>query len=148
MNINTKRYFDACSISPSKKPFLKKWYDWNCNLFNKVFHSEWELYNKTSFDYVCELLENHPEYGGGCWTQTQEYKELDEALNPIKVHKILWRITSFPNTLHSWLCCVGWNEEDKETDRHMLTLLACNAKLTWWDKLRYYLITGYKYEEN
>lgn len=147
MDINTKRYFDACGVTPHKEPFLEKWYHWNCKWFNKIFHTEWELYHKTTNDFVDELLEDHPEYDNGRWGELKEYKDIDEALNPLKVHKFAWKLTHFPESVRDWLCCVGTDKENHDKDRHMLTLLCCNKSFTLWDKLRFYLITGYKYQE-
>ena len=90
---------------------------------------------------------------------------IEETWNPIKRHKILWWIANIPFYIECWLCC-GWKLKYVPADGickgywtwidsyHMLSKL-CRVgspmwpeyKFTWWDKLRFKWITGYKYEE-
>ena len=63
-----------------------------------------------------------------------------------------------PEEIHTWLCC-GWKIYDKElksweiNDKaHMLSKLCRyetwdDVKITWWDKIRFWLITGYRFVE-
>ena len=69
-------------------------------------------------------------------------------------HKFLWYLVRIPFLIECWLCC-GWKlHYNKELccweygNYHMMSKLCCHdARITWWDKLRFKWITGYKYEE-
>ena len=163
-NINLERYYDAIGIRGwNKKTFLNKSSRKMRDCFWKMFAEEKEFH----CDYLnayCKFEESKGRYRMDI-VRDDEYKRIDETWNPIKRHKILWWIANIPFNIECWLCC-GWKLKYVPADGickgywtwidsyHMLSKL-CRVgspmwpeyKFTWWDKLRFKWITGYKYEE-
>lgn len=164
MDINCSRYFDSIGVSGyNKDTFLnhwdRKWKDW----FFKHYRKEADISQAlTSAYYEKETAKGRH---GMDIVSDDEYKRIEESSNPIKVHKFVWWIVNIPFRIECWLCC-GWKLKYVPSDGickgywtyidryHMMTKLCRYGspmwpeyRFTWWDKLRFKWITGYKYEE-
>lgn len=160
MNINLKRYYDAIGINGwNKQTFLNKSRRKMLDCFWRRFAKE-EEFHRDYINAYYKFEESKGRYGMDI-VRDDEYKRIEETWNPINRHKILWWIANIPFYIECWLCC-GWRlHYDKESkcwtsnDKyHMMTKLCRYGspmwpeyKFTWWDKLRFKWITGYKYEE-
>ena len=151
-NINYHRYCDSIVLRGyDKNTFLNKWYRNNVKKFNQRFKNEWDNYHNLSQSYYAG-----EEATGRCGIDIvgdKEYKYIEKHYSPMNTHKFLWALTTFPRNIESWLCC-GWKlHYDKELrhwdygEYHMMSKLCHrDARITWWDKLRFKWITGYKWE--
>ena len=86
----------------------------------------------------------------------QEYQKVRKNNDPLLSHPISRFFIMLPQEIQTWLCC-GWKMYDKESKSwvlndkvHMLSKLCRyetwdDVKITWWDKIRFWLITGYKF---
>lgn len=163
-NINLERYYDAIGIRGwNKKTFLNKSSRKMRDCFWKMFAEEEEFYCNYLNAY-CKFEESKGRYRIDI-VRDDEYKRIDETWSPVKRHKILWWIANIPFRIECWLCC-GWKLKYVPADGickgywtwidryHMFSKLCRYGspmwpeyKFTWWDKLRFKWITGYKYEE-
>lgn len=152
-NINYRRYCDSITLSMyDKNTFLNRWYRNNVKKFDQRFKNEWDNYYNLSNIYFSD-----EEAKGRCGIDIvgdKEYKDIEKHYNPVYTHKFLWYLAKIPFLIESWLCC-GWKlHYDKESRRweygeyHMISKLCLrDARITWWDKLRFKWITGYKWED-
>ena len=152
-NINYHRYFDSITLTGyGKNTFLNKWYHNNVKKFNQRFKKEWDNYHNLSSSYYADE-EATGRYGIDI-VGDKEYKYIEKHYSPMYTHKFLWYLVRIPRNIESWLCC-GWKlHYDKESRRweygnyHMMSKLCHrDARITWWDRLRFKWITGHKYEE-
>lgn len=152
--INFYRYCNAITLPGyDKNTFLNKWYRSNIKKFNQYFKKEWDNYHTLSRDYY-----NNEEAAGRYGIDIvgdKVYKDIEKHYSPMYTHKFLWYLTRIPFLIESWLCC-GWrlhyNKESRHWEHvhnyHMMSKLCHrDAHITWWDKLRFKWITGYKWEE-
>ena len=163
MDINCSRYFDSIGVSRyNKDTFLnhweRKWKDW----FFEHYRKEANISQALTFAY--HEKETAKGRHGMDVVADDEYKRIEESSNPIKVHKFIWWIVNIPFRIKCWLCC-GWKLKYVPSDGickgywtyidryHMMSKLCrygspmwSEYKFTWWDKLRFKWITGYKYE--
>lgn len=148
MKINYSRYMDSITNS-NINTFLNNWYQrkWQkfYNKYTEDFSNHNELwlvaYDKYAFKKEWELIK----------------KEVDKK-NPTQMHKIEYFFVSLPRKIKSWLCCGFKCRYDKEIKQwtwlenyHMMDKLCRyetweNVKINAWDKIRFKLITGYKFE--
>lgn len=153
-NINYHRYCDSITLSGyNKNTFLNKWYRNNVKKFNQRFQKEWDNYHNLARIYFTNE-EAAGRYGFDI-VGDKEYKDIEKHYSPMHTHKFLWYLVKIPFLIEGWLCC-GWklyyNKESRHWeynyDYHMMSKLCCrDARITWWDKLRFKWITGYEYEE-
>lgn len=147
-NINLQRYYD--SIGHSGKSFFNKWYRRNFEKFYKKHESEYNTKNEV-------VLEAYRSYMDGGMNY-QKYQKVRKNNDPLLSHPISRFFIMLPQEIQSWLCC-GWKMYDKESKSwelndkvHMLSKLCKyetwdDVKITLWDKIRFWLITGYKFVE-
>ena len=152
-NINYHRYCDSITLSGyNKNTFLNKWYRSNVKKFDQHFKDEWDNYHNLIHIYLSD-----EEAKGRCGFDIvgdKEYKYIENHYSPLRAHKFLWYLVKIPFLIEGWLCC-GWKlHYDKESrhweygEYHMMSKLCLHdARITWWDKLRFKWITGYEYEE-
>ena len=152
-NINYRRYCDSITLSMyDKNTFLNRWYRNNVKKFDQRFKNEWDNYYNLSNIYFSD-----EEAKGRCGIDIvgdKEYKDIEKHYNPIYTHKLLWYLTKIPFLIEGWLCC-GWKLHYNKESRcweygeyHMISKLCLrDARITWWDKLRFKWITGYKWED-
>ena len=152
-NINYHRYCDSIGCSGyDKNTFLNKWYRNNMKKFNRHFEKEWGNYYSLVHIYFAK-----EEAAGRCGFDIigdKEYKDIEKYHSPLHTHKFLCYLARIPFLIECWLCC-GWklhyNKELRHWEYgkyHMMSKLCCrDARITWWDKLRFKWITGYEYEE-
>lgn len=152
-NINYHRYYDSITFSGhDKKTFLNQWYRRGMKWFNKRYEKEWENYH--SFAQAYYEVQEAKGRDGIDIAADKEYKFIDQHYNPFKCHKFIWALVRIPCDIEGWLCC-GWKLHYNKELRcweygkyHMMSKLCHpNARITWWDKLRFKWITGYKWEE-
>ena len=162
MNINLQRYYDSIGIQEfrTKKTFLKRWFWWGFHKFCEIYEQEFDDYQLLrSYYYEKETAKG---IHGMDVVASDGYKQIENNFDPVNKHKIMYFIlVRIPQNINSWLCC-GWRlHYDKKSkcwtsnDKyHMMTKLCRYGspmwpeyKFTWWDKLRFKWITGYKYEE-
>lgn len=165
MDINLNRYFDACSIKGmNKKTFLNKWRKYGFEKFYKLYEKEYQTYTEMTSVYYDEHVANGMH--GMDIVSSDGYKNIVKNYDPVNKHKVIFFLLNrFPLEIECWLCC-GWKLKYVPSDGlrkgywtwidryHMMTKLCrygspmwLNYKFTWWDKLRFKWITGYKYEE-
>lgn len=164
MDINTQRYFDSIGVSGyNKKTFLNKWHKWGTNKFFEIYRKEADDYHELSSAYYKNQIEKG--IHGMDVVASEGYKNIEKNFNPIKRHKVMWFLSQLPFRIECWLCC-GWKLKYVPSDGirkgywtwidryHMLSKLCRYGepmwpeyRFTWWDKLRFKWITGYKYEE-
>ena len=152
-NINYRRYCDSITLSMyDKNTFLNRWYRNNVKKFDQRFKNEWDNYYNLSNIYFSD-----EEAKGRCGIDIvgdKEYKDIEKHYNPIYTHKLLWYLAKIPFLIEGWLCC-GWKLHYNKESRcweygeyHMISKLCLrDARITWWDKLRFKWITGYKWED-
>ena len=152
-NINYRRYCDSITLSMyDKNTFLNRWYRNNIKKFDRRFKNEWDNYYNLSNIYFSD-----EEAKGRCGIDIvgdKEYKDIEKHYNPIYTYKLLWYLTKIPFLIECWLCC-GWKLHYNKESRcweygeyHMISKLCLrDAHITWWDKLRFKWITGYKWED-
>lgn len=152
-SINYHRYCDSITLTGyNKKTFLNKWYRSNVKKFNQRFKKEWDDYHNLAHIYYADE-EAKGRYGIDI-VSDKEYKYIGKHYNPMYTHRFLWLLVKIPFLIESWLCC-GWKlHYSKELphwrygEYHMMSKLCHrNARITWWDKLRFKWITGYKWED-
>ncbi len=152
-NINYYRYCDSLSIKGhDKKTFLNQWYRRGVKWFNERYEKEWENYYSLGQAYY-NSQENQGRDMISIITD-ERYKFIQEHYIPFRRHKIIWTLVRVPFLIESWLCC-GWKLHYNKEFRcweygeyHMMSKLCHhNARITWWDKLRFKWITGYKWED-
>lgn len=152
-NINYHRYCDSITLTGyGKNTFLNKWYRSNVKKFNQCFKKEWDNYHNLANSYFADE-EATGRYGVDI-VGDKEYKYIEKHYSPMNTHKFLWYLVRIPFLIECWLCC-GWKLHYNKELRHweygeyhmMSKLCHRNARITWWDKLRFKWITGYKYEE-
>ena len=152
-NINYHRYCNSIGIEGhDKKTFLNQWYLRGVKWFNERYEKEWENYYSLGQAYY-NSQENQGRDMISIVTD-EKYKFIQEHYIPFRRHKIIWTLVKVPSLIESWLCC-GWKlHYNKEYhyweygEYHMMSKLCHrDARITWWDKLRFKWITGYKYEE-
>lgn len=152
-NINYRRYCDSITFPDGcdKKTFLNQWYRRGAEWFIEHYKKELDDYYAASQRYYDDE-EAKGRYGEDIACD-EEYKNIKARLDPFERHKFVWTLVKIPSLIKSWLCC-GWKRYNKESrnweygEYHMMSKLCCrNARITWWDKLRFKWITGYEYEE-
>ena len=152
-NINYHRYCDSISLKGhDKKTFLNQWYRRGVKWFNERYEKEWENYYSLSQAYY-NSQENQGRDMISIVTD-EKYKFIQEHYIPFRRHKIIWTLVKVPSLIESWLCC-GWKLHYNKEHRcweygeyHMMSKLCHHdARITWWDKLRFKWITGYKWED-
>ena len=153
-NINYERYCNSLGIKGhDKKTFLNQWYRRGTKWFNERYEKEWENYCSLGQAYY--KSQESKGRDGIEIVADKEYKFIQEHYIPFKRHKIIWTLVRVPFLIECWLCC-GWklhyNKEhhcwEYDHNYHMMSKLCHrDAHITWWDKLRFKWITGYKYEE-
>lgn len=144
-NINLKRYYET--NSPLK----------DCHsFFRKKFHTR----------YIKFLREHEEEYRKEneiIYVAREKYNNCEISLDDLelikKKHDVLskYPIAKFyimlPIKIESWICCgfKRYNRKQKRWEHsnkvHLLSKLIDNTNFTWWDKIRFYLFTGYRFEE-
>jgi hypothetical protein len=153
-DINYHRYCDSIAFKAykNKNTFLNNWHRSNVEKFNQRFKNEWDNYHNLAHTYYTN------EEAAGRYAidifGDKEYKDIQKHYCPMYTHKFLWFLVRIPFLIEGWLCC-GWKlHYNKETrhweygEYHMMSKLCCrDARITWWDKLRFKWITGYKWEE-
>lgn len=146
-NINLERYNKAITKSNlSETSFFNKWYH---NNFKKYMKK-----HKKEYGAAREIIFNaYEKYETGEITP-EKYKEIRKINEPINARPISKFFVMLPENILNWLCC-GWKKYDrkskswiKDDDAHMRSKLIKNIKMTWWDKIRFFLITGYRFEKN
>ena len=164
MDINSERYFNSIGIDRNPETFLNKWRKWGFHKFFEIYKKEYDDYHLlTSYYYEKETAKGiHPMDV----VSSDDYKHIEKNFDPVNKHKIMYfLLVLIPQGIHGWLCC-GWKLTYVPPngickgywtwiDRyHMMTKLCRYGspmwpeyKFTWWDKLRFKWITGYKYEE-
>lgn len=164
MDINSERYFNSIGIDKNPETFLKKWRKWGFYKFYEIYKKEYDDYRLLAgYYYEKEIAKGiHPMDV----VSSDGYKKIENNFDPFNKHKImLFLLVRIPQGIEGWLCC-GWKLKYVPPDGvckgywtwidsyHMLTKLCrCGSpmwpeyKFTWWDKLRFKWITGYKYEE-
>ena len=152
-NINYHRYCNSLGIEGhDKKTFLNQWYRRGMKWFNKRYEKEWENYYSFAQAYY-EVQKAK----GRSWVDIvadKEYKFIGQHYDPLKCHKFIWALIQIPHIIEYRLCC-GWKLHYNKEYRcweygeyHMMSKLCHHdARITWWDKLRFKWITGYKWEE-
>lgn len=166
MDINLQRYCDSIGIRDfkTKKTFLKRWFWRGFNTFYKIYKQEFDDYELISSDYYKK--ETAKGIHGMDVVASDDYEQLKKKYDPVKRHKVMYfMLVRIPQNIQSWLCC-GWKLKYVRPDGihkgywtwidryHMMTKLCRYGspmwpeyKFTWWDKLRFKWITGYKYKE-
>lgn len=165
MDINYRRYTDALDSFKNKdKTFLHRWFWWGFNKFHKIYKSEDEQLRLATNHYYTSEVDRGVDPMRV--VSSDEYKRIEDSLNPMKRHKLMYfLLVRIPMNVRSWLCC-GWKLKYVPADGirkaywtwfdsyHMVTKLARYGspmwpkyKFTWWDKLRFKWITGYEFEE-
>ena len=147
-NINLQRYYD--SIGHSGKSFFNKWYRKKFEKFYRKHENEYITKNEIVSDAYRLYMD------GGI--SKEEYSKVRKDNDPLLSHPISRFFIMLPEEIHTWLCC-AWKIYDKElksweiNDKaHMLSKLCRyetwdDVKITWWDKIRFWLITGYRFVE-
>lgn len=165
MDINLDRYHNSIGVSRREnKTFLNKWHMWGWNKFCDIYRKEFDDYHLlTSYYYEKETAKG---IHGMDVVTSDGYKNIDNKFDPLKKHKIVYfLLAGIPQNIHFWLCC-GWKLKYVPSDGirkghweyfdryHMMSKLCRYGhpmwpeyRFTWWDKLRFKWITGYKYEE-
>lgn len=152
-NINYHRYCNSIGIEGhDKKTFLNQWYLRGVKWFNERYEKEWENYYSLGQAYY-NSQENQGRDMISIVTD-EKYKFIQEHYIPFRRHKIIWTLVKVPSLIESWLCC-GWKLHYNKEFRcweygkyHMMSKLChCDARITWWDRLRFKWITGYEYEK-
>lgn len=172
MNINYSRYMDTVSIRGyDRKTFLNKWRKKWIDYFWKIFKKEADFW-RGYLNAYCDLeLAKGRDFMN--IVEDAEYNRINTTYDPMKCHKFIWWIVNIPFHIECWLCC-GWKLHYEKYDKdlvyrnkkgkrvygywtyidkyHMISKLCRyeswpDYKMTWWDKLRFKWITGYKFEE-
>ena len=149
MNINNSRYMDSVGAKGfDKNTFLNNWYRKNW----KRFYSKHE---KEMHDYHLYWYEKYNSIPYDEWVTIQKQVE---KRNPINIYKFEYMITQIPFNIETWLCGgfkLHYDRDLKQWESienyHMINKLSRyetwkNVHITWWDKLRFKWITGYKFE--
>lgn len=164
MNINLKRYFDSIGAQGyNKNTFLNKWYRWGTDKFYEIYRKEADNFHDMSSAYY--ERETAKGIHGMDVVASDGYKNIEKNFDPVNRHKVMWFLLRLPFYIECWLCC-GWKLKYVPADGickgcwtwidryHMFSKLCRYGspmwpeyKFTWWDKLRFKWITGYKYEE-
>ena len=165
MDINLERYHKAIGVEGRKREtFLNKWYLWGWNKFRNIYKEEFDQHQLLSSCYYRNEIDKGID--GLDIVASEDFRSFDKKLHPMYRHKIMYYLlVKIPSNIHSWLCC-GWKLKYVPSDGickaywtwfdryHMMTKLCRYGspmwpeyKFTWWDKLRFKWITGYKYEE-
>lgn len=165
MDINLKRYFDSCGVSGmNKETFLNKWYRRGFQKFHNLYEKEFQTYSDLTSAYYDEHIAKGMHVMDV--VSSDGYKKLEKIYNPVNRHKVMYFfLAEMPIYIECWLCC-GWKLKYVPSDGfrkgywtwidryHMMSKLCRygspmwpDYKFTWWDKLRFKWITGYKYEE-
>jgi hypothetical protein len=144
MNINCKRYFET--INGTEKTFLKKWHKKTFEKFYNNHKEEFELHHKT-------WLENYDKLS------YDEFTKEEKKTDPTENHKIEYFFTQIPVKIERWLIMGFLYVKDKTVlggktwndNYHLLSKLCryedwTDVKITWWDKIRFKLVTGYNFE--
>lgn len=132
MNINSSRYYDNVNKF-GKNTFLGKWQ-------RKAWHSFHSKHENEFDEWREQLIAN------------------GSAKTPMEAHPIEYFFVKIPQKIETWLCCGFFWKYDKDMKKftwfdnyHMVSKLSRyetweNVKITWWDKIRFKLITGYDFE--
>ena len=149
-NVNLHRYNNAISRG-SETSFFNRWYHNNFNKFYKKHEKEY----KSSSVIVFNAYE---EYTRGKMTH-ERYQEIRKLNDPLNIRPVSRFFIMLPEYILTWLCC-GWKKYDRKSkswvvndDVHMMSKLCRyetwdDVKITWWDKIRFFLITGHRFEKN
>ena len=151
-NINLKRYHNAIRLSNlSETSFFNKWYFNNYKKFMKRHEKE--------YDAAREIIFNAYEKYERGEISLEKYSEMRERNEPINARPVSKFFIMLPEYILTWLCC-GWKKYDRKSKSwvvndsvHMTSKLNRyetwdNVKITWWDKIRFFLITGHRFEKN
>ena len=135
-NINLVRYYDATGHS-EKASFYNKLYRHNMKKFMRKHDEEYKEKNKIVFE-AHEAYEEDK-------ISLDEFYDIMKQNQPLNLHPISKFFVMLPSRFLTWLCC-GNNEE-----HHLHTKLCRyqtwdDVKITWWDKVRFWMITGYRFE--
>lgn len=145
-NINLQRYHD--SIGHAGKSFFNKWYHKKFEKFYRKHENEYYTKNEIVLDVYRLYMD------GGM--SKEEYTKVRKNNDPLLAYPISRFFIMLPQEILTWLCC-GWKTYNKESKSwelndkvHMLSKLCRyetwdDVKITWWDKIRFWLITGYKF---
>ena len=147
-NINLVRYYDATGHS-EKASFYNKLYRHNMKKFMRKHDEEYKEKNKIVF----EAHETYEEDK----ISLDEFYDIMKQNQPLNLHPISKFFIMLPVNFLTWLCC-GWKIYDKKSKKwtinnktHLHTKLCRykpwdDVKITWWDKVRFWMITGYRFE--
>lgn len=147
-NINLQRYHD--SIGHAGKSLFNKWYRNKFEKFYRKHENEYNIKNEIVSDAYRLYMD------GGM--SKEEYTKVRKNNDPLLSHPISRFFIMLPEEIHTWICC-GWKTYNKESKSwelndkvHMLSKLCRyetwdDVKITWWDKIRFWLITGFRFVE-
>jgi len=144
--LNIQRYWDMHNES---RGFFLKLNKKFFNKFYKKFEKEFVEYNK-KYVHVYESNLSFDE-------MNKQLEDLEKE-QPTKVHKFYFFPANLCSNINSWLCCgFKWYDKKKHCktwndNYHMMSKLCRyetwdTVHITWWDKIRFKLTTGYKFEE-
>ena len=149
-NINLKRYQETISALKDKDSFLSKRFSTRYKKFLKEHEEEYKKEN----DIMCAAFEKY-ENGEISLEELQIIKKKYDVLSKYPIQKFYIML---PIKIESWLCC-GFKRYNRKQKRweysdkvHLYSKLIRyktweNVNITLWDKVRFYLLTGYKFVE-
>lgn len=167
LQINIDRYHKATGVDYFTD-------EENKSLLQRMRKKSWLwFYNKyeSDYKYMYDLQENYIKHKTSLGrsvdsiVQDNQYKFYKYEHDPYYTHRLNYFISSIPDRVLTWLCCglkthlyydthnKRWYLEYNEKYNMYCKLIRCgdkrwpDYKFTTWDKIRFKIITGYKFEE-
>ena len=149
-NINLKRYNEMNSPLKDNDSFLRKKFSARYRKFIKEHEEEYKKEN----EIMCAAFEKYE----NCEISLEELQIIKKKYDVLSKYPIQKIYIMLPIKIESWICCgfkrynrkqKRWEHSDKV---HLYSKLVRyktweDVNITWWDKIRFYLITGYKFQE-
>ena len=121
--------------------------------YHKFLKGHEEEYKKEN-----EIIYDAYEKYNNCEIFLEELKLIKKKYDVLSKYPIQKFYIMLPIKIESWICC-GFRRYNKKQKRwehsdkvHLYSKLNRyktweDVNITWWDKIRFYLITGYKFQE-
>lgn len=149
LNINLQRYHNAISHG-SETSFFNRWYHNNFEKFYKRHEKEYIESNKI----ICNAYDAYTKGE----ISNESYHEMRKTNDPLSIRPISKFLVMLPEYILTWLCCGRKKYDNKSKswvmndDVHMVSKLCRyetwdDVKITWWDRIRFLLITGYRFKK-
>lgn len=126
--INSDRYYDAVGSGVSGTSF-----------FNRLYHNAHKFMRKCDKEYIKNVESIYEKCVTGM--DKEMYYSAKKRIQSLNLHPISNFLVLLPLDLLIWLCC------GKRKDDHMFmkVLRYGKTQITRWNKIRFRLITGYKW---